>query len=254
MTRSETIRYPEMDRGLDHSAGRPAARETGFAGGDAHSMGEFMLRRLRADIVAARLAPGMKLALRHLAKEYRVGITPLRDALAQLAGDGLVIMESQKGFRVAPVSPDDLADLSDVRLRVELMALGMALDRGGADWVERLRASCAVFSGVQRVGDDEPVAEEWEARHRAMHMALLSGCGSPTLMRFVGRLHDRFHRYRRIARLTRSYMAVLHDDHGDIADAAMNADRARCEALLERHIAQSCGMVRDTIRFDRVPA
>jgi DNA-binding GntR family transcriptional regulator len=244
-----------MNRDIDHAAGARPPRAATVTGGDAHSMGAVMLRRLRADIVSARLAPGTKLALQHLAREYGAGVTPLRDALAQLAGDGLVSMVSQKGFRVAPVSAGDLADLSDIRLRVELMALGMALDRGGADWAARLQSSYGVFSRVrQRVGDDEPVAEAWESRHRAMHMALLSGCGSPTLMRFVGQIHDRFHRYRRIAQLTRSYMAALDDDHGDIADAAIGGDRARCVSLLERHIVQSSRMVRDTIRFDPAPA
>lgn len=228
-------------------------REPGAADRDAHSIGEFMLRRLRADIIATRLRPGMKLALHPLAKSYGVGITPLRDALGQLAGDGLVIMESQKGFRVAPVSPEDFDDVCDIRLRVELMALGMAIDRGDEDWISGLRHAYEVFAQVrQKIGDNEPIAEKWERRHRAMHMALLRGCGSPTLMRFVGQTHDRVHRYRRIALPTVSYMAVLDDDHGEIAAAALERDKARSEALLRRHIASSTRLIRDNIRFDPV--
>ena len=232
------------------AAGPEAPRDAVIGPSDAHSIGEMMLRRLRADIVGTRLAPGTKLALHHLAREYGVGVTPLRDALGQLAGDGLVIMESQKGFRVAPVSPEDLADLSDVRLRIEIMALGMAVDRGDPDWAQRLRRAYEVFARVrQRGGDDQPIAEEWEHRHRAMHMALLSGCGSPTLMRFIGQIHDRIHRYRRIALPSVSYMAVLDDDHGDIADAALDRDRARAIELLERHITQSSQLIADNMHF-----
>ena len=45
--------------------------------GDAHSLGELMLLRLRADILSTDLPPGSKLALHHLAKQYGIGITPL---------------------------------------------------------------------------------------------------------------------------------------------------------------------------------
>lgn len=219
---------------------------------DAHSIGEMMLRRLRADIVGTQLPPGTKLALHNLARKYGVGVTPLRDALGQLAGDGLVIMESQKGFRVAPVSPEDLADICDVRLRVEKMALEMAIHRAEPGWKEKLKHAYGVFARVrQRVGDDQPIAEEWEHRHRAMHMALLSGCGSPTLMRFIGQIHDRVHRYRRIALPSVSYMAVLDDDHGDITAAALGGETERALALLDRHIVQSSRLIADNMRFGK---
>ena len=90
---------------------------------DARSISEFALQRLRSDILSARLAPGAKLRLGLLTSIYQIGISPLRDALAQLAGDGLVILESQRGFRVAPVSREDLRDVSEARKRVELAAL-----------------------------------------------------------------------------------------------------------------------------------
>ena len=43
--------------------------------------------------MSARLAPGSKLAIRLLTATYQIGISPLRDALAQLSGDGLVILD-----------------------------------------------------------------------------------------------------------------------------------------------------------------
>lgn len=214
----------------------------------AHSLGELMLLRLRADILSTDLAPGAKLALHHLARQYGVGITPLRDALGQLAGDGLVVMESQKGFRVAPVSREDLRDVCDVRLRVELMALDLAFDRADATWDRRMATAHAAFIHVKaRVGEDTPITAEWEEAHRELHMTLLSACASPTLMRICRQIHDRIHRYRRIALPTKSYMGGISDDHFEISQAAYRRDRTGCKALLERHIVESNRLIEENI-------
>lgn len=223
--------------------------------GDAPSIGDFVLRRLRLDIISTQLKPGMKLPFGFLAQRYGVGVSPLRDALSQLAGDGLVVLKSQKGFWVAPVSPEDLKDVSDIRRRIEIMALDLAIDRGDPGWDGRVRGAFERWCGVkQRIGDDTPINDEWEARHRAFHMALFSACGSPVLLRFCEQLHDRFHRYRRMALPTKSFMGALADDHAEMMDAALRRDKPLALQLLERHIAHSCQLIEDNIRFDSSPA
>lgn len=225
---------------------------------DAHSLGELMLLRLRADILSTDLAPGAKLALHHLARQYGIGVTPLRDALGQLAGDGLVVMESQKGFRVAPVSLEDLRDVCDTRLRVELMALDLAFDRAdattdsGLEWDRRMKQAHAAFIHIKaRVGEDTPITAQWEEAHRELHMTLLSASASPTLMRICRQIHDRIHRYRRIALPTKSYMGGISDDHFEISKAAYRRDRRGCKALLERHIVESNRLIEENILFAR---
>lgn len=219
--------------------------------GDAPSISEFALRRLRADILSTELKPGMKLPFYLLTKVYGVGVSPLRDALARLSGDGLVVLHSQKGYWVAPVSVEDLRDVSETRRRIELMALDLALDRGDDAWRVRVRAAFDEFCTVkQRVGDETPITEDWEWRHRALHLALLSACGSPTLLRFCEQVHDRFHRYRRLALPTRSFMGALADDHNDVMNAALGGDKARAIALLDRHITSSNALVAENYKFD----
>ena len=223
-------------------------RDADSALADAHSLGEYVLRRLRTDVVSTRLKPGLKLRLHELSKLYGVGVSPLRDALSQLAGDGLVILESQRGFWVAPVSRADMRDVADTRRRLELMALELALDRGDAAWDGRIRAAYREFEPVkQRVGDQQPITEDWETRHRALHVALWSACGSPTLLRFCRQIHDRFHRYRRLALPTKSYMGALADDHGDIMKAVLQRDKPHALALLDHHIASSSRLIEDNL-------
>ena len=235
-----------MHTAQDNVVVEKAHRHPAPAIDDARSIGEFALRRLRADILSARLAPGAKLKIRQLSAQYRIGGSPLRDALAQLTGDGLVILESQRGFRVAPVSRADLRDVAQARKRIELAALELSLERGDEAWRQRVRAADASFAVVkQKVGDTTPITEDWEQRHRAFHLALLSACASPTLMRFCAQLHDRFDRYRRIALPSRSYMGALGDDHEAFMEAALAGRREEAIALLARHIDDTAALVEE---------
>jgi len=213
---------------------------------DARSISEFALQRLRSDILSARLVPGAKLRLGLLTSIYQIGVSPLRDALAQLAGDGLVILESQRGFRVAPVSREDLRDVSEARKRVELAALELSIKRGDDVWATRVLSAYANFHQVkQKVGDTTPITEDWEQRHRAFHLALLSACSSPTLLRFCAQLHDRFDRYRRIALPSRSHMGAVGDDHKEFMEAALSRKQDEALALLGRHIDDTAALVEE---------
>jgi DNA-binding GntR family transcriptional regulator len=184
------------------------------------------------------------LLLRELTAKYGVGVIPLREALCQLAGDGLVILETQRGFRVAPVSAADLADVSSVRSSVEPLAVGLSIDRGDGQWQVRLREALDQFTRVrQKVGDSRPISEEWDVSHRRFHFALIYACGSPTLLRICGQIYDRFDRYRRLALPSRSFMAGTAADHDELAALALAGDRKRAIRLLRRHISDIAALV-----------
>jgi len=64
--------------------------------------------RLRREIIQGTLLPGEKLRIEVLRTRYNVGGTPLREAMNRLSTEGLVTQSDQRGFRVTPVSADDL--------------------------------------------------------------------------------------------------------------------------------------------------
>ena len=79
--------------------------------------------RLRADILSGDLPPGGKLRLETLRERYGIGASPLREALASLAAEGLVLRLDQRGFRVAGADEAALRDLIETRCLVETAAL-----------------------------------------------------------------------------------------------------------------------------------
>jgi DNA-binding GntR family transcriptional regulator len=86
---------------------------------------------LRELILSNAFPPGARLAENELAEQLGVSRTPIREALRQLAAEGLVELPPNRGARVASWSPDELESLFDLRSTLEPRLTGMAADRAG---------------------------------------------------------------------------------------------------------------------------
>jgi DNA-binding GntR family transcriptional regulator len=216
-----------------------------------------VLRLIRGDIVAGRLKPGAKLSFRLLKAKYQTGLSPIREALFQLAGAGLVVLEAQRGFRVASVSPDELAHIAAIRLHLELFALGLAIERGGERWRRRLQDAGRLFARVAaKAGDQRPIDGRWERIHREYHFALIDAWSSPAMQQLCEQLYDKFDRYRRLTIPVQAYMAVPARDHTDITAAALSGQTEKAKALLKRHIDDIVDVMVAEMprRFDELPS
>src|SRR5262245_43084775 len=99
-----------------------------------------VFERLRADILECRLAPGTKLRFKDMRARYRAGLSPLREALMRLAADDLVILEDHKGFRVAPVSQEELVDLAMTWFELEALGIRRSIRKGDDRWAANIKA------------------------------------------------------------------------------------------------------------------
>ncbi len=194
--------------------------------------------RLREDILGGRLLPGEKLRLEHLTTRYGSGRTPLREACSRLVAEGLVLALEQRGFRVAPISADDLRDLTSTRQRLESIALRESILHGDATWEHRVRAALGALEKLPR-SEGGAVSARWEKGHRELHEALLSACRSPWLLRFHAILYDQSERYRRMSEVVRGPVRHVDKEHVDLVRAALGRDPERAAALLVEHIAKT---------------
>ncbi|MCX2975502.1 FCD domain-containing protein [Halieaceae bacterium IMCC8485] len=189
---------------------------------------------LREDIVHGKFKAGEKLGIELLKRTYEVGATPLREALYQLSADGFVNVQGQRGFRVADMSLNELAEITDLRVVLEGMALTQSIQNSDDDWESRVVAAFHHLTKSETLA--EPDIQEWEVRNREFHLALVSCCHSPWLMRFHEILYDQHKRYRNLARIDGSARRNVHDEHIAICDAALAKDtKTICEAN-EEHI------------------
>ena len=79
-------------------------------------------RKLRTKILRGEIHPGHKLKFENLQQEMSVSASSLREALTRLVSDGFVTSEPRRGFSVAPVSIEELKDISRLRSILEPLA------------------------------------------------------------------------------------------------------------------------------------
>lgn len=195
-------------------------------------------QRLRADLLACRLQPGMRLKINELCRTLSVSLSAVREALSRLTSEGLVVAEPQRGFRVAPISAEELRDLTGVRAQIEGLCLERAIAAGDVGWEAQLVAAFHRLSRTQErdPGDPQRMDEAWSAAHAAFHEALVGACDSPWLLRLRAILYAQSERYRRLsvplAKITRD----LNREHQDIMEAALARDAVLAGTLMTQHI------------------
>ncbi|MGY3697584.1 GntR family carbon starvation induced transcriptional regulator [Bradyrhizobium sp. USDA 3240] len=196
-------------------------------------------RQLRLDIIRHKLEPGERLQFDKLSKRYEVGVSPLREALFQVAAQGLVVAEDHKGFVVAPIHLDEMMDVSSLRAHLETYALSGSIRDGREEWEVDLLSA---FHRLKRAGiavsvdqEDENLRTEWEDRHREFHFALCKGCGSPWLLHFFNELYDQMERYRRYFWKYAERAVAADSEHEAIMRAALDRDEKRATDLLQAH-------------------
>lgn len=198
-------------------------------------------RELRQAIVRCEFAPGARLRVEELSRRFDVSSSPLREALNRLSEQGLVRALENRGFRVAPLTPEGVADLSRTRQLIEGEALRDAIAHGDDAWEAGMVAAAHALAKIEQRLGDEPRAldDDWSARHRAFHLSLYAACTSPLLLGLVDVLFDNAERYRRWSAQHRTTPRRKHGEHKRLLDSVLARDAEQAVTLLRRHIADT---------------
>jgi DNA-binding GntR family transcriptional regulator len=207
---------------------------------------ETSYRQLRRDIIDGSYQAGQKLRVDHLKSTYQVSAGTLREALALLVSDSLVVAQGQRGFRVAPMSLADLEDLTRVRVLLECEAVRESIALGKDDWEAGVVSAYHKLSlAEQRLRVDPKGAfDDWEGCNRQFHEALVGACRSRWMLRFRSLLYQQSERYRRISALKGPPPVEVHDEHRAIFDAAMARNADLAGAVLTAHIHRAPAVIR----------
>ncbi|MGH8788419.1 MAG: GntR family transcriptional regulator [Cupriavidus necator] len=196
-----------------------------------------LLARLRSDIVRGHMPPGERLVISALAEALDAGQTPIREALMRLVSEGLVTLEDQRGFSVAPVSRSELLDLTATRAEIEALALRWAIQQGDDNWEAGLLGAYHRLQKAHKLASDGlTIDPAWEERHNHFHAMLVGACSNKVLLQLRAQLYDRADRYRN---LSTRYLKAPRDDLGEheaIMKAALSRNCAEAERLLKAHI------------------
>jgi GntR family transcriptional regulator, carbon starvation induced regulator len=205
---------------------------------------EWVDAQLRRAILHGELAPGEKLRAEHLAQQFGVSPTPLRETFMRLAGEGLVVVEPQRGARVAPLDVAEATEVYEVRLLLDPVALERAIREVCAthtldQYARQVEAAHAVLAApAATVG-------AFHDAHRSFHLALVAPCPNRRLLRQVIHLLDQSQRFHALGASSarRSDPAI---EHQQLAEAAMVGDHQRAVSLIMEHLRATLEAVRQS--------
>lgn len=203
------------------------------------------VNKIRRDIALGVLRPGERLVIEQLKRTHMLSHPSVREALAQLVGEGYASLEDQKGFKVLGVSIETLRDITRIRSELESLAVRWSMERSDTDWRASVTATHFALAEVEKELVDEPIAYalEWDERNRNFHMALGSNCGSAHLLSIIARQYDLTRRYRLMAHeqnkstaARSSWIEKSAREHRLLKDAALEGDVDVVMEFLSGHI------------------
>ncbi len=149
---------------------------------------QWVADRLRSDILEGRLKPGEWLRQERLAQEHGVSQTPVREALKQLAAEGLVEHVPYRGIQVVQFSVEDVEDLYACRAAVEGMAARYAAEAITDEELDELQSLHERMVACVTPGE----LREYRELNRRFHEAVSEASRRSYLMRTLAQLWAAF--------------------------------------------------------------
>lgn len=213
------------------------------------NLGSDVYRILRDRILSQELKAGEKLSDLRLSSELGVSRTPIREALHQLAQDGVVIAEPNRGFFVATFTREDLEEIFELRRVLELYAierlgdgdhhveLGRALFE--LEHVERLIANASTPEEKMDAGD------AFLKTDRGFHSWLVSTVGNKRMSTIVGGLWTQIAIFQQVEDEIPAWMPVAVEQHRELLTKLSAGDIKAASALMSDHLADMRELVLD---------
>lgn len=194
-------------------------------------------RVLRTQIITGQLVEGRLYSVGDFAHTLGVSATPVREALADLAQQGLVEVIRNRGFQVVALTSQDLDEILHLRIMLEVPAVERAIDL--VDFAQLAEYEALVDRGY-RCAVERDLAGFLDA-DREFHLKLLATTGNRRLVEIVDRLRDQSRLYG-LVDLTVDRLVEASSEHRDLLRAIQSKDRDAARACLIYHLEHTRGL------------
>jgi len=193
---------------------------------------------IRAHIITGQLKPGVIYPVSYFATRLGVSATPVREALLDLASQGLVELARNKGFRVPELSEHDLDEIYQLRLMLEPPAVVMAVGKLSAEDKERCARLARKIEECAADGDLTGFLEN----DRVFHRALLEPIGNRKLLTIIDELRDSA-RLWALPTLARTQpLQTSAQEHERLLRAVVGGDAETARSIMVHHLEHTRGL------------
>ena len=188
-------------------------------------------QHLREAIMTGALRPGTFIRLDETAAQLGVSITPVREALLTLRGDGMVRLEPRRGYVVLPLSRQDIADIYWLQATMAKELAASAVERLTDEQIDELALANDALAGAVLDGDPAAISAAEFAFHRLFNRA----AGRVKLSWFL--LHVARYMPPLIYVTDRAWGHAAVDNHRRLIDALRRRDRQTLLRVVEEEFA-----------------
>jgi len=188
--------------------------------------------RIREAIFKQNLKPGERIDQLKLAKELKVSMAPIREALKGLEAEGLVMIQPRRGAFVVEVSITDMDELYFARQLIEGETIYHAVPHmTGADFADLQ----AMIDAMRRATENNDV-NTYIALNRQFHLRIYTALSNPHLVQVIRVLWERSELYRYRYMFVTRETERIHREHEGILEACRQHDRALARERARQHI------------------
>lgn len=196
-----------------------------------HSLADQVYEQLEGDILSGKYKKGEIITENKISEALGVSRTPVREAMRRLAHEHM-IEESGKGSVIIGISPEDMLDVFEVRIRVEGLATARAAERITEKELKELKEALEMQEFYTYKDDPEHIRNTDTAFHKIIYRC----CGSTTLYDTLMPMHKKVRKYRRVSVTHKDRAKKSIEEHKAIYEALLNRDSAAAEKAAVEHI------------------
>jgi DNA-binding GntR family transcriptional regulator len=204
---------------------------------------DVVFRTIRDGIISGRFAPGQRLVIRDLAEQIPYSRSTFREAFRRLAAERLVSLIPNRGVAVQRLTPQEMADLFEIRALLEGQAARRAAERIG-DGGHRKRFT-AMWEKVRRCDPSDRAA--FIEHNQLFHATIVELSGNSRLPEMLGQLQIPILMFQWRTIMTRQETETSQAEHGTIAKAILEGRPEQAEAAMRRHVQRAMRRTLDTL-------
>jgi DNA-binding GntR family transcriptional regulator len=185
--------------------------------------------RLRNDITFGQFKPGVRLSEKLLTREYNVSRASIREIIGQLASQGYLTVEPNRGAVVAKLSLDDIDVTYRILIRCESLAAALLATKLTEEVMGKLRG---LHEEMEKDFSDSRL---WLQRNDLLHETIYNHCGSSVLTDLIHHTRLRIYRYRMVE-TDPKIIKIYNGQHERILSAFIDGDEKMAEKLVTEHL------------------
>jgi DNA-binding GntR family transcriptional regulator len=207
--------------------------------GNRRTAHEYVRDTLRMAILRGAVSGGTRLVQADIATELGVSTTPVREALRDLASEGLIDLDAHRGAVVKKFRYDELVEIHDLTKLLEPEAMRFAAEAADPKVVVAAEALADEMEAESDVG-------RWVELNRTFHECLVSGIGRPRLLNVLKGLRDTTAPYIGLALQHEDYrLGRANRHHRQLIAAVRTGDVAQAVELSSLHVDLTTQVLED---------